>query len=73
MATRNSRRKIYKSVVNGNTAIDLTKVCAYVVKIHTTKIRTVDFHMDSGTIFSVRMHIDESKKLHEQWEYWRED
>ena len=74
MATKNSRRKTYENATSGHTSVDLSRICAYT----TTSVNEladqwlVEFHMYSGTIFSVRMNGTEKAELGKMWHYWRE-
>ena len=73
MATKNSRRRTYENTTSGHTSIDLSRVCAYTCTDVGTKQWLVDFHMDSGTIFSVRMNGTEKGELGKMWAYWRDE
>ena len=73
MATKNHRRKRYISVKKGGTCVDLTRVCAYTFTAkHGNYGWCVDFHMDSGTIFSVEMSDEDKVELDKIWAYWRD-
>ena len=73
MATKNNRRKTYENTTNGHTSIDLSRVCAYTCTFVESNQWLVDFHMDSGTIFSVRMNRTEKKEVGKMWAYWRDE
>ena len=74
MATKNSKRMTYENTTSGHTSIDLSRVCAYTcTKSPTVQLWLVDFHMDSGTIFSVRMKGTEKAELGKVWAYWRDE
>jgi len=73
MATKNSKRKQYANATSGYTSIDLSRVCAYTCLSVIDDQYLVDFHMDSGTIFSVRMNGTERKELTKMWAYWRDE
>lgn len=73
MATKNSRRKTYENTTGGYTSIDLSRVCAYTYTIVESDLRVVEFHMDSGTIFSVRMNNKQRNELGKMWAYWRDE
>ena len=74
MATKNSRRKTYENATSGHTSIDLSRVCAYTCTgFSVNKQWLVEFHMDSGTIFSVRMNGTEKAELGKMWHYWRDE
>ena len=78
MATKNNRRKTYENATNGHTSIDLSRVCAYTCTfVESQKLPAnlwlVDFHMDSGMIFSVKMSGIEKKELGKMWAYWRDE
>tara|TARA_R100000005_G_C4979703_1_gene189837 strand:- start:24 stop:245 length:222 start_codon:yes stop_codon:yes gene_type:complete len=73
MATKNSKRQTYESTSGGYTSIDLSRVCAYTYTIVESDLRVVEFHMDSGTIFSVRMNNSQRNELGKIWAYWRDE
>ena len=73
MATKNNRRKQYANATQGYTSIDLSRVCAFTSTSPIDGQWLVDFHMDSGTIFSVRMDDTERGELTKMWAYWRDE
>jgi hypothetical protein len=75
MATKNNRRKTYSNAKDGGTCVDLTRVCAYTFTFKPGKnpVYFVDFHMDSGTIFSVKMTDEDKIELDKIWAYWRDE
>lgn len=73
MATKNNRRKRYVNAKTGGTCVDLTRVCAYTYTFNATNGWFVDFHMDSGTIFSVKMTDEDKVELDKIWAYWRDE
>ncbi len=75
MATKNTRRKTYDNSTTGETQVDLTRVCAFtsIFKDMGLNKWLVDFHMDSGTIFSVKMTDKDKIELDKIWAYWRDE
>ena len=73
MATKNNRRKEYSNAKEGGTCVDLTRVCAYTFTSKPPYHWFVDFHMDSGTIFSVKMTDKDKIELDKIWAYWRDE
>jgi len=73
MATKNSKRKTYENATSGHTSIDLSRVCAYTCLFSEFDQWKVDFHMNSGTIFSVKMSGTEKGELDKMWAYWRDE
>jgi hypothetical protein len=80
VATKSSRRRTYENASSGVvqprfTSVDLGKVCGftYLPPIGDDVNYDVEFHMCSGTIFSVRMNEKEFNELENLWAYWSDE